>query len=66
MNEELLDKKQTCEALGGLGFTKFYDLLKNGQLQAVKIGKRTMVKRSEISRYLSTLQPYQPENLKVK
>ena len=62
MEDELLDKKDACQILGGIGFTKFYDLLKKGQLQAVKIGKRTMVKRSEITRFQSTLQPYQPEN----
>ncbi len=56
--DELLDKNQACIALGGLGSTKFYELLKNKELFAVKIGRRTFCKRSEIQRYLSALSPY--------
>ena len=58
--DELLDKKQACQALGGLGFTKFYELLKTGELTAVKIGNRTFCKSSEIQRYLSELSAYKP------
>jgi excisionase family DNA binding protein len=60
--DKLCAKEEACKDLGGIGFTKFYALLKNGDLRAVKMGNRTMVRRSEINRYLSTLQPYQSEN----
>jgi hypothetical protein len=41
-DDELLDKDQAREALGGIGTTKFYQLLNKGELNAVKVGKRLM------------------------
>ena len=60
-NDELLDKNQAREALGGIGNTKFYSLLNEQKLAAVKVGKRLMVRRSEINRYISSLPAYLPE-----
>lgn len=57
-DDELLDKDQARESLGGIGSTKFYQLLNKGELNAVKIGKRLMLRRSEINRYISELPPY--------
>ena len=56
--DELLDKNEARKALGNIGNTKFYELLNDGEIMAVKIGKSLKVKRSEISRYISTLPAY--------
>jgi excisionase family DNA binding protein len=37
--------------------SKLYDLLKSGELTAVKIGGSTLVYKSEIDRFLSTAKP---------
>ena len=42
-----------CHALGGIGRTSLYDLIKSGELKIIKIAGRTMVPRSEIERLTS-------------
>ena len=37
-----------------------YEFLKSGKIQAVKIGRNTMVRRSELARFLAALPAYQP------
>ena len=59
MQDELLSKEQARKALGGIGVTKFYQLLNQGLLEAVKIGKSLRVRKSEIERFISTLPTYQ-------
>lgn len=56
--DELLSKEDARKALGGIGNTKFYQLLNQGQISAVKIGKSLRVRRSEIERFISTLPEY--------
>lgn len=59
MPDELLSKDEARKALGGLGVTKFYQLLNEKKLEAVKIGKSLRVKRSEIERFISALPSYE-------
>jgi excisionase family DNA binding protein len=61
--DELLDKDQSRQALGGIGNTKFYQLLNNGDIRGVKVGKRLMIRRSEILRFISSLPSYKSENV---
>ncbi|OFW87511.1 MAG: hypothetical protein A3J37_07255 [Alphaproteobacteria bacterium RIFCSPHIGHO2_12_FULL_45_9] len=58
MQDELISKEDARKALGGIGNTKFYQLLNQGQISAVKIGKSLRVRRSEIDRFISTLPEY--------
>jgi excisionase family DNA binding protein len=57
-NDKLLNKDEARQALGGIGLTKFYQLLNEGDLEAVKIGKRLMIRRSEVDRYIASLPQY--------
>ncbi|HOO51565.1 MAG TPA: helix-turn-helix domain-containing protein [Alphaproteobacteria bacterium] len=61
MQDELLSKDQARIALGGIGNTKFYQLLNAGEIQAVKIGKSLRVRRSEIERFIKNLPSYKNE-----
>lgn len=46
--------KDTC-CLLSMSRTTFYATLKAGDLRAVKLGKRTMVHRDEIERFVGSL-----------
>ncbi len=61
-HDELLDKDQARKVLGGIGNTKFYQLLASGEVAACKIGRRTFCRRSELERYLASLPAYKAEN----
>jgi excisionase family DNA binding protein len=39
----------------GVGHTKFYELLKAGELAARKMGRKTLIERSEAERWLRSL-----------
>ena len=43
------------EQLGGIGRTTLYNLVKNGQLQIVKIGARTFVTHDSLENYVRAL-----------
>jgi len=49
MEPLLIDIKQTCHTLG-LGRTKVYELISGGDLKAVKLGKRTLVRFDSVKR----------------
>lgn len=42
----------------GLGLTKIYALLRNGEIPAKKIGKRTFVLKSDLEDFLNNLDSY--------
>jgi excisionase family DNA binding protein len=50
--------KEACEALR-VGRTKLYELIGAQQLQAVALGGKTLIARTEIERFLDTLPPIQ-------
>lgn len=56
--DHLLDTIAARQMLGGIGHTKFYQLLKDGDLRAVKIGRRTFCRRSDLQVYLDSLKSY--------
>lgn len=43
---------EACEFLGGIGVTKFYDLVRQGDLPIVKIGRRSVVLVDDLENYL--------------
>lgn len=56
MEARLLDSiPDTQLALGGLGRTHIYELVKSGDLKMVKIGRRSFVTRSSISAYVDRI-----------
>lgn len=55
--DDLLDVNAAKQATKS-GHTKLYRLMNEGQISAVKIGKRTFFWKSEIQRYLEALPEY--------
>jgi excisionase family DNA binding protein len=56
MTESLLvNITDTGHALGGSGRTKVYELIKDRELTAVKIGRRTFVTHASIEAYVDRL-----------
>jgi excisionase family DNA binding protein len=47
-----------ARVLTGLGRTKLYELLKTGKLPAKKVGKRTLILRSDLEDFLASLPRY--------
>jgi excisionase family DNA binding protein len=43
---------EACEFLGGIGVTKFYELVRRGDLPIVKIGRRSVVLLDDLEDYL--------------
>lgn len=46
--QALLTSVQTTAATIGIGRTKVYDLINQGKLQTVKVGRRTLIKTESI------------------
>ena len=44
-----------CEFLGGIGVTKFYALVRQGDLPIVKIGRRSVVLIDDLENYLASV-----------
>ena len=42
----------TCQRMS-LGKTKLYELIRQGRLQVIKLGKKTLIAESEIQRFLA-------------
>lgn len=55
LNERLHDEAATRERLGGIGRSKYYELISTGVLRSVKIGRRRMVPETAIAEYIDTL-----------
>ena len=46
---------EACEFLGGIGVTKFYELVREGDVPIVKIGRRSVVLIEDLESYLSSV-----------
>ncbi len=51
-NPNALPIKKVGPYLGGLSTSRVYEILKSGKIKTFKIGKRRMVLRSELDRYI--------------
>jgi len=54
MNQLMLPPAEAARVIG-VGRTTFYGLMHDGQVQAVKIGRRTLVPIAELERYVASL-----------
>jgi len=48
----LVSTKRAKEELGGIGQTKLYELLGRGELDGVKIGRKTLITGASIKRFI--------------
>jgi excisionase family DNA binding protein len=64
MSKELLTITEFCEA-SNLGRTRVYELLQSGELKAVKIGRRTFIRREDMQAWLAGLSTYPVRNAKA-
>ena len=54
MNENLLTIEELCKELG-IGRSKAYQLLKDKQIPSGKIGRRILIRRSDVDRYIDKI-----------
>lgn len=52
--------EEACAATS-LGTTKLYELLKDGKLEAKVLGRRTMITRASLQRYIDSLPAWKPQ-----
>jgi excisionase family DNA binding protein len=50
--EQLLSVQQAAERLGGISPWTVYSWLSKGRLQRTKVGGRTMIRESELARFV--------------
>ena len=55
--QQALSIEETMAATG-IGRTKLYELINSGQLIAKKIGKRTIILKSDLDAFLASLENY--------
>lgn len=55
MSSLLLYPISDAAAQLGVGRTTLYELIRDGQLRTVKIGRRVLVPRDELARYVQTV-----------
>lgn len=60
--DTLLTIKEVCEATK-LGRTYIYRILKSGDLKAIKVGRRTLVRKDDMEAWSSGLSSYTSSNL---
>lgn len=48
----------------GLGRTKIYEALQSGELKARKFGKRTIILKDDLNKFLDNLKPFQQTQTK--
>ena len=53
MNKDLLTVEDVCQELG-IGKNTAYGLIKDKQIKSAKVGKRHLVHRSELQRYIES------------
>lgn len=54
MNEKLLTIEELCKELG-IGRSKAYQLLKDKQIPSGKIGRRILIRRSDMEQYIDRM-----------
>lgn len=54
MNENLLTIEELCKELG-IGRSKAYQLLRNKQIPSGKIGRRILIRRSDVDQYIDRI-----------
>lgn len=52
---------EEVQSATGLGRTKIYEILKTGALPARKLGKRTLILKTDLDSFLAGLQSYAPQ-----
>lgn len=57
MRTELLTIPDFCKSVN-IGTTRCYELINNGTINAVKLGKKTLIKREELDRFIESLAPF--------
>lgn len=57
MSVELLTIPQFCEAVK-CGRTYAYKLLSSQQVPAIKLGKKTLIRRADMEAWIASLNPY--------
>lgn len=60
MPTQLLSVKEACAVLN-CGVTKFYKLLNEQKIKAIKCDGRTFITRAEIDAFISSLENYKPQ-----
>ncbi len=50
--DRLLSVSEACEALGGLGRSKVYEIIGRGELRSIAIGRRRMIPAGAIAEYI--------------
>lgn len=58
--QQLAVSIEEAQKISGLGRTKIYELLNAGVLPARKSGKRTLILRTDLDAFLSSLPSYSP------
>lgn len=53
--EELMYSVVRSAELSGLGRTKIFEAMRSGELVAVKVGRRTLIRRSDLVAWIESL-----------
>ncbi len=61
MEKALFTFSEFCD-IANIGKTKAYEILANGDVKAVKVGRKTMIPRSAIEEWMGTLPSFQKIN----
>lgn len=61
MQAELLSVKEACGVLN-CGPTKLYEILNDGKLKAVKLDRKTLIPKSEITAFIDSLDSYEAKD----
>jgi excisionase family DNA binding protein len=51
----LCDEAYCRDYLGGIGRTKWYELIGSGELPSVRLGRRRLVRHAELDRFIERL-----------
>jgi hypothetical protein len=54
-NRLLVDHSEAMHRLGGIGRTKFYELINDQEIEQVKIGRRSFITAKSIGAYVDRL-----------